>query len=282
LRLDGRFVLARERFGACSIPSCPVMIREDCTRRLRELDGAQPTIVFDVVGAVPSSVQVTVDGQPVTDRLDGSALRVDPGAHTFVFVTEGREAATLQLSIKEGQKDRRETVTLKAAALPPPSPAVVTVPSVAPGPAVRSGAPLAEPPAQVGPPSRRGMGPQRTAGLVVGGIGIAGLAVGGAFGVLTLSAVSQQKSDCATVTNCPQPKSADSEHSTAFTDGTVADVAMIGGGALLALGATLFFTAPGTSNAEAPRTTAGYRVGPWFLRPAVGPSGAIVLLGGSL
>src|SRR5580658_2892107 len=62
LRLDGRFVLARERFGACSIPSCPVMIREDCTRRLRELDGAQPTIVFDVVGAVPSSVQVTVDG----------------------------------------------------------------------------------------------------------------------------------------------------------------------------------------------------------------------------
>jgi hypothetical protein len=48
------------------------MVRDDCTRRLDELDKAQPTIVFeakDGAGRDLTAVQVTVDGKPLVESL---------------------------------------------------------------------------------------------------------------------------------------------------------------------------------------------------------------------
>ena len=56
-----------------------------------------------------------MDGEPLADRLEGTAVSVDPGEHTFTFEAPGYAVATKRLMILEGQKDRREAVTLGVA-----------------------------------------------------------------------------------------------------------------------------------------------------------------------
>src|ERR1700690_180086 len=89
LRQAGKFGEAREQLKSCAEASCPGMVRDDCMQRLDELERAQPTIVFDVkdsAGKDISAVAVTVDGRRLADRLDGRAIAVDSGEHTFSFL----------------------------------------------------------------------------------------------------------------------------------------------------------------------------------------------------
>ena len=68
LRREGSFAAARLQLRQCATPSCPAMVRDDCTRRLDELESAQPTILFDVKDATGTDlidVRVSVDGQPL-------------------------------------------------------------------------------------------------------------------------------------------------------------------------------------------------------------------------
>ena len=50
-------------------------------------------MVFDVRGAGGGgdifAVRVSMDGAALVSRLDGSALAVDPGQHTFAFAADG-------------------------------------------------------------------------------------------------------------------------------------------------------------------------------------------------
>jgi hypothetical protein len=72
---------------------------------------------------------------------------------------------------------------------------------------------------------------------------VAGLALGSVFGALTMEEVARQHSDCASPASCPRRSNALSDHSSATTDSLVSSVAFAAGGALLAAGLTLFFTA---------------------------------------
>jgi len=118
LRRSSNFSAARDQLRQCSsAPSCPALIRDDCTKRLDELEGAQPTLVFEVKDAAGndlSAVKVTIDGALLTERLGGTALSVDPGEHTFTFEAGGLTPLTRKLIIREAQKDRRESITLAA------------------------------------------------------------------------------------------------------------------------------------------------------------------------
>jgi hypothetical protein len=117
LRRVGNLKAAREQLAVCVAQSCPGPVREDCAQRLAEIATAQPSIVFaakDGAGNDLSAVTVTVDGQPLAEKLDGSALDVDPGEHTFRF--EGTGGVTEKhLVVREGEKGRRETVVLGGA-----------------------------------------------------------------------------------------------------------------------------------------------------------------------
>ena len=240
LQLDGKLSAARKLLVSCGDPSCPAIVRDDCAQRLNELERLQPTIVFDVKdgdGVDVSGVSVTVDGQPLTDRLEGLALKVDPGEHAFTFTAAGHPAVTRSFVLKEGEKDRRERIVLESAAVPPAAPS--------PTPTPTSPAPTAVP-AEATP---AGMSTMKVLGLTTGAVGVAGLAVGGIFGALTIAAVNQQKTDCSSASTCSNRAQALSDHSTVSTDSTVSDVGFIAGGALLALGAVLFFTAPSSSAA---------------------------------
>jgi len=108
---------------------------------------------------------VTLDGQPLTDSLDGAAISLDPGPHLFTFETAGQPKVSKQLLIREGEKDRRETVTFAAAAVKEPVPAL-SLPAISSAP----------------PPADGGWSARKTAGVGFGVGALAGLATGVVYG----------------------------------------------------------------------------------------------------
>jgi hypothetical protein len=233
LRRSGKFDAARAELKTCADASCPRLVRNDCVQRIDDLDRAQPSIVFDLKDADGNdvvAVKVSVDGRPLAERLTGTALQVDPGEHVFSFEAAGLTPVQRTIVLKEGEKGRRERLVLTR----PPGPQAVPIP-------------LAQSPSdQAAAAARHGLTTRRLVGLVVGGTGLAGTAVGTAFGLLAISANNAQKNDCNTMT-CPHHLQAVSEHSALETDGTVSTVAFIAGGALIVTGAVLFFTGGGAS-----------------------------------
>ena len=128
-RRDGKLREARAQLLLCAAASCPKMVRDDCTKRMDEVDRAMPTIVFqakDSHGGDLVNVDVTMDGSSLTSTLDGHALTVDVGDHQFTFSAQGYNPVTQHFVLVEGQKDRRETITLTSTAplvvAPPPTP----------------------------------------------------------------------------------------------------------------------------------------------------------------
>jgi hypothetical protein len=267
LRSDGKLSQAREQLLRCADPACPALVRSDCTKRLDDLDTVQPTIAFeakDASGADLVAVKVTMDGKLLTDRLDGTALAVDPGPHTFAFETTGPPSpsppVTLTLVLTEGEKGRRERVVLGAAEAPVPVPSRVTADAT---------------PAAAEPEAIRTSGRMRTrqiVGGVAGGVGAAGLVVGGVFGALTLSEKSQQEDACRSPCSPASHAQALNDHSAGMTDSTIATVAFIAGGALVLGGAVLFFTARSASEPHASTALT--------LAPSVGPGGGGMWLRG--
>jgi hypothetical protein len=243
LRLDGKFDAARRELQLCTDPTCPAIVRTDCTQRVEELDRAQPTILFvvkDSAGADLSGVKVTLDGRPFVDRIEGTPLRVDPGEHAFTFTAAGSDPVTRTFVIREGEKNRRERIVVGSAQ--PPSPVSMPLPEVPPIAANDAG--------QVG-----GLGAQKIIGLTTGALGVAGLVVGTVFGILTFAAASDQNSDCSSSTDCRNRTAALSDHSTGSIEGAASTAAFIAGGALFATGLTLFFTSPKPNTEHPPSTT---------------------------
>jgi hypothetical protein len=259
LRRDSKLSAAREQLRTCADPTCPPLVRDDCTRRLDELERIQPTIVFDAKdasGRDVSAVRVTVDGKPLAERLTGAPLQVDPGEHVFGFEVPGQAPVTQSLVIHESERDRRERIVLGGAAPAATVPAA-SAPSPAPAPAAPpppAAAPPSEAPpsASAGSPGGPGMGTQKILGLTAAGLGVAGIAVGSVFGLMTNSEISQQKTDCASTPSCSNRGQAVSDHSTASTDGAISTATFIAGGALLTLGAVLFFTGGHSSEPASP------------------------------
>jgi hypothetical protein len=235
LRRDGKLDAARAQLQRCGQSACPAMVRADCARRLDDLENAQPTIIFDVrdgSGHDLIDVRVTVDGRPLADRLDGKALRIDPGAHAFAFTATDQPPVTQTFVIRESEKERRERIVMgsppaRSPASPGgPSDSLVGAPSSSPEDATSSG-----------------LGGQRTLGLVMGGVGIAGLGVGTIFGLLASSAWNRAKSACGGDTShCSNVSVADADSSTMQTDGTVSTTAFVAGGVLLVAGTIVFLT----------------------------------------
>jgi hypothetical protein len=242
LRREGRYAAAREQLTLCIDRSCPGIVRDDCTQRLDELERAQPTVVFDAKTAVGDDVvlvHVAVDGVRLADVLDGRALGVDPGQHVFTFEVPGQAPTTYRFVLKEGEKDRRERIVLAPAA----EPARANV-------------------AAASAPPPRGQG-QRTAGLVLGAAGLAGLGVGTVFGVLAIHDWSSSKNECASPTDCPNHPAAVSDHDRAETSSTIATVGFVAGGVLLATGIVAWLTSPPIAAESATAST--------HLAPMLGP-----------
>jgi hypothetical protein len=120
--------------------------------------------------------------------------------------------------------------------VPVATPAAVTAPApVAPPP---------PPPLSDEPHDSSAGASQRTVGVIVGGVGIVGLAVGTAFVLSAKSKYDSSLNDC--VQGTPNVCNADgvSERNSARTSGDIASVAFGVGIAAVASGVVLWFTAP--------------------------------------
>ena len=141
LRDEHKLVEARAQFRMCARSQCPSVVQSDCAGFLDAVERNLPSVVFtakDGAGAEMTDVQVTADGQPLVTKLDGDAVAMNPGPHSFVFASGGATAKK-SATILEGSKNQIVSATLIA---PPPAP-VASAPPPTP----------ATPPPQPPPPS---------------------------------------------------------------------------------------------------------------------------------
>ncbi len=110
-RKAGQLKQARRDLVVCAATECPALIKTDCTAWLVEVDRALPSVVFVARSEQQdlTDVRVSVDGALLAERLTGAALPVDPGVHVFRFEWQGRQVER-KLTIREGEKHRREVV----------------------------------------------------------------------------------------------------------------------------------------------------------------------------
>jgi hypothetical protein len=244
LRKAGKLRDALEELRTCAADRCVADIQTVCEQRIAEIHAAMPTIVFgakDGSGHDLIAVKVGVDTKPLAERLDGAAIAVDPGAHDFSFEVAGRPVLMTRLLIREGEKDRHETVVIEGA------------------------------PARPGSEAESG-GTGATLGLVVGGAGAAALIAGGVLGLWASSKWSDSKSECGAPGCSPAAHAAAiADHDSASGMALGSTIAFVAGGSALAAGAVLFLVAlPGRH-----QTAAGGKV---QITPGLGGqcAGAIV------
>lgn len=183
------------------------------------------------------------DGAEVGRGSLGVPIAVDPGDHIITASAPGREDWTSVVSISANADSK-----------------TVVVPELKEAPASGGGAPSS--------------GRRRTAGFVVGGVGVAALGVGAAFGALAIG----DKSDADKL--CPQKKcnaagqdliDAASGKALVSTIGIGVGVAAVGAGVVLIL--TSGSSASGSERAGAPVTARVY--------PSVGRGGGGLTVAGS-
>ncbi len=225
----------RSQLLMCSASSCPADIRQECVHRVDDVNGAIPTIIFDAKdadGRDLSAVRVSMDGEVLAERLEGSALSIDPGEHRFVFETPGQPAIEKRLLIREAQKERRELISF--------------------GVLKRSSAAGAAPGVQgvATPATEPGLPTQKTVALLVGGAGAVGLIVGTVLGLQSKSKHDEAARLGCTGSTCPDENAAAVSRSARST-GNGSTAAFVIGAVGLASGAALWFTARPTNASQA-------------------------------
>jgi hypothetical protein len=241
LRNEHKLLAARAQLLTCAAASCPGDIRKECTRRIDVVNASIPTVVFeakDASGNDLTAVIVKIDGELLTEKLEGVALSTDPGAHTFTFEAPGQPVVSKKLVIREGQRDRREVIQIGAAPAAAPASSIVTI-SAPPSASAKP----AEPPSD-------GSG-SRVAAYVAGGIGVAGLAVGTIFGLQAMSKHADADKACPAA--CAD-QSGVKLWDDARAAGNVSTIGFIVGGIGIAGGAVLWFTSK-------PSSASGVQVG---------------------
>jgi hypothetical protein len=108
LRTQSKLREARNNLLVCAQAVCPAFIKKDCSKWLSEVEAALPTVVLSAraKGQDVTDVVVKIDGDEFTDTLDGKALPVDPGPHTFTFESDEFGTKELRYVVKEGQKSQ--------------------------------------------------------------------------------------------------------------------------------------------------------------------------------
>jgi hypothetical protein len=168
------------------------------------------------VKAAAAGLEIRIDDVLVDKAKWTKPFPVDPGTRVLRATAPGRLPFEGKLTAAE-----RTTVDASVPELVDPSP---------PRPVTASA-----PPAPL----------QRTAALVAGGLGIATLGVGAAFGVVAIAKKSTAQRQCPSDTfhfRCPTEEGA-AAWSSSTSAGNVSTVAFIAGGVLLAGGAVLWLTA---------------------------------------
>ena len=218
--------------------------REQLAReRADALEKRLARLTISVEGEAPSGLEVRRDGARLDPAELGIAIPVDPGTHAVTASAPGRADFTTSVNV---QGDGAQ--------------AAVKIPAARGGDPRTPKRPAPVAAAGVEVSSSSGSS-QKTVAAIVAGVGLAGLGVGGYFGLSAASTWDDAKSKC---TDYPYGCGSEGKSLSddARTQATVSTVGLGVGLALVTAGAVLWFTA-GPSTPEA--TSFG-----------VGPGGAAV------
>jgi len=214
------------------------------------------------IGAPTPGLEVKRDGQAVGQGAWGTAVPVDPGAHVISAASPGKKPWSNRITVAAGAH------------------VTVAIPPLDEQPAGTTSAPVSATEASGGAgagtsasPSADNVAPtgqlQRTIGIVVGGIGVVGLAAGTVFWINYNSKNEEASNVCReTPTNCPATdlqRNSDLKEQ-AQSNLTLSYVGFGVGGAALVGGAVLYLTAPSGAARN------GWRAAPLVGRGAYGAS----------
>jgi hypothetical protein len=216
-----------------------------------------PLLTLRLADGAPTETALVRDGETLGKAVLGLALPLDPGPHTIVAQAPGGPPASQTVTLAPDEK-KELTLTVKLAEPGTPPPPLVGGPQPTPaGPS----APVAPPPLD----TARGSG-QRTAGFVVGGVGVAGLVIGAVTGGLTLAKKSAITGNCNLTTKVCNNATGKDAATSAQTTGLVSTIGFVAGGVALAGGVVIIATAPKggapKDGALAPSLTAAWSVTP--------------------
>ena len=206
------------------------------TAAQRHAEGLAPKLakLTATVTQPVDGLQVRRDGVDVAKSAWGVPIPIDKGSHAIEASAPGYKTWSATVDVpQDGAQVSVSVPALDAAPAAPPTPAAIVAPPAAPAPA-----PAAPPPdASTG-------STQRILGLVIGGVGVVGLGIGGAFALMAKGKYNDSLGNCQTANpNLCNGTGVDTRNQ-ALDDGAVATVAVAVGVAALVGGAVIWFTAP--------------------------------------
>jgi hypothetical protein len=134
LEAAGQLLEARRALKDCARTTCRSFLRNQCMIEYVQIQADTPSVIptaTDDAGRPVLDVLVMMDGAPLTSRIDGHALSINPGLHEFSFERDG-VIAKEKIVISQGERNRPVSASLQrrtpAAAEPiveAPEPAVL-------------------------------------------------------------------------------------------------------------------------------------------------------------
>jgi hypothetical protein len=239
---------------------------EFATKHIAALEGRLARLTVHVpAGARVPGLTIALDGAPLGDAAWEVAMPVDPGTHVVEAGAPGKRSVDLSVDVPASAV--RQSIEVPALA-----DAVVADSSAAGPGAVAAVEPKAGATAEAATESAPAPSHARaTAGWIVGGVGIASIAVGSYFGLHSFSLWSERNGDCAHGCNETAKNAGDDARQAA----TIADVTLGVGVAAVAVATYLIISGYGHSGA-APRSAALH------VAPSALPGGAGLWIGGDL
>lgn len=204
-------------------------------KRADELEPLLSKVTFQVAeqNREIEGLRIQQAGLDVSRPLWGTPVPVDPGKIMVTAEAPGYEKFELEVKVKQGP-----------AAIEVKIPPLVALPEEEmPAESAPESATSANPtePVEASDP---GAG-RRTAGIVLGSAGVVGLGVGGIFGLVAMNHEKKARDVC-TDNLCDPSSDGVDRTNKAQTAALVSTIGFVAGGALLAGGLVLYFTAPKT------------------------------------
>ncbi len=190
-------------------------------------DKLEPRLIKLTIHARSTGLEVKLDGNPIEPAVLGTPIPVDVGKHSIEATAKNKKPFTKDFDVNE--KNKAPSVDIPPLEDDPKE----TEPKEPKEPKDK----LVEPPKE-----ERGWSGQKTLGLVVGGAGVVGLAVGSVFGLKTSSTWKDAQSHCTSDLTCDQDGV--DLATQAKSSGNISTIAFVAGGVLVVGGVVLFLTAP--------------------------------------
>lgn len=210
---------------------------EFATKHLAQLDQRLSRLTI-ALAERPPGLEVTIDGTPLGEAAFGVAMPVDPGSHHVKAEAPGKQPFEKSIDVS---KARAEQWQIEIPAL-----------SDATSDSAASDASAATSPSPAAATASSGSS-TRTLGFVVGGVGIASLAVGGYFGLQAYSRWDERNDACKG--GCTDAAKADGDD--ARQAATVSTIGFGVGAAALGVGLVLILTSGSSKETPSPSARIG-------------------------